>query len=71
MTSQRVKDTYTAVIYVMGELTMSDASEYQKCEQLIDKLLAVPRRVIEERITKHRERAAQNPVRRGPKSKTT
>jgi hypothetical protein len=34
-------------------------------------LLAVPRDVVQRRIEQHREQAAQNPRKRGPKPKTT
>jgi hypothetical protein len=43
--------------------------EYENFEKLLDRLLAVPRAVIEERLEAYRERAAKSPVRRGPKPK--
>jgi hypothetical protein len=35
------------------------------------KLLAVPHADIQKRVEQHREQAAQNPRKRGPKPKTT
>ena len=43
--------------------------EYKMFTSLVDRLLAVPHSVIRERIQAHRESAAQNPSRRGPKPK--
>jgi hypothetical protein len=37
---------------------------------LTDKILSVPRAVVEQKIKEHREQAAQNPLKRGPKPKT-
>lgn len=45
--------------------------EYQAFARLTDRLLAVPRDVVEQRITRHREQADQNPRKRGPKRKAT
>jgi len=44
--------------------------EYQAFTHLVDRLLAVPRAAIVERMAAHRDQAAQNPRRRGPKAKT-
>jgi len=54
----------------MGETQKERSSEYRRFEHLVDTLLAVPRRVLEQRLKEHRERAAKNPVKRGPKRKT-
>jgi hypothetical protein len=43
--------------------------EYAAFTKLTDKLLSVPRAEIEKRIARHREEAAHNPRRRGPKPK--
>jgi hypothetical protein len=45
------------------------SKEYQAFTRLTERLLAVPRSVIEQRMTEHREKAAQNPRKRGPKPK--
>ncbi|MGH9349006.1 MAG: hypothetical protein ACRD26_17245 [Vicinamibacterales bacterium] len=45
--------------------------EFQAFRDLTDRLLAVPRATVEKRIAEHRERAAKNPKKRGPKPKTT
>jgi hypothetical protein len=36
----------------------------------VDRLLSVPRAEIQRRVEQHREQAAQNPRKRGPKPKT-
>jgi hypothetical protein len=56
-----------SIIVVMSKSPPS--REYENFEKLLDRLLTVPRAVVEERIKTHRERAARNPVRRGPKPK--
>jgi hypothetical protein len=43
--------------------------EFQAFRELTDRLLAVPRSTIQERLTQHREASAQNPRKRGPKPK--
>ena len=43
--------------------------EYQAFTSLVDRLLAVPRSAIVERIEEHREQSAKNPRKRGPKPK--
>lgn len=43
--------------------------EFVAFEKLTDHLLTVPRAVVEERMKAHKERAALNPKKRGPKSK--
>jgi len=45
--------------------------EYVRFSTLTDRLLAVPRDVIQRRIEQHREQAAQNPRKRGPKPKAS
>lgn len=45
------------------------SKEYQAFTSLTDRLLSVPKAVVAERIAEHRERAAQNPRKRGPKPK--
>ena len=45
--------------------------EYAAFERLTDHLLSVPRAVVERRIAEHKERAALNPKKRGPKPKRT
>lgn len=44
--------------------------EYQAFTSLTDRLLKVPREVVQKRIREHREAAAKNPSKRGPKKKT-
>lgn len=44
-------------------------AEFTAFENLTDRLLSVPRKVVEERMKAHKERAALNPKKRGPKSK--
>jgi hypothetical protein len=46
------------------------SKEYQNFTQAVDRLLAVPRAVLQKRIDAHREQAAKNPNKRGPKPKT-
>jgi hypothetical protein len=45
------------------------SKEFQAFRELTDRLLAVPREKIQERITQHREASAKNPNKRGPKPK--
>jgi hypothetical protein len=45
--------------------------EFKKFAELTDRLLAVPRDVVQKRIAQHREEAANNPRKRGPKRKVT
>ena len=45
------------------------SKEYQAFASLTDRLLTVPRSVVEQRMAAHREKAAQNPRKRGPKPK--
>jgi hypothetical protein len=45
--------------------------EYQKFEQLLDRLLSVPRTAVQARIKAYRARAAQRPNRPGRKRKTS
>ena len=43
--------------------------EFQAFTSLVDRLLTVPKSVINERHAAHKERSAANPHKRGPKSK--
>jgi hypothetical protein len=43
--------------------------EYDRFVSLTDRLLAVPHSEIQKRVTRHRESAAKNPRKRGPKPK--
>jgi hypothetical protein len=47
------------------------SKEYKSFEKLTDDLLSVPRATVEKRIAEHKERAAQNPKKRGPKPKSS
>jgi hypothetical protein len=44
--------------------------EYRAFTKLTDRLLAVPRTELQKRLDAHKEKAAKNPNRRGPKPKT-
>ena len=46
------------------------SKEFTAFTFLVDKLLAVPRAALQKRIEQHREQAAKNPNKRGPKPKT-
>ncbi len=46
------------------------SKEFQAFNHLVDRLLMVPKAAVAERIAEHRERAAQNPRKRGPKPKS-
>jgi hypothetical protein len=43
--------------------------EYDRFTDLVDQVLSVPHSIVQQRIEEHREAAAKNPHRRGPKSK--
>jgi hypothetical protein len=45
------------------------SKEYEAFRDLTDKLLAVPKSVVDQRKAAYREQAAQNPRKRGPKPK--
>ena len=45
------------------------SKEYRAFTKLTDRLLAVPRDVIQQRLDAYREEAAKNPNKRGPKPK--
>jgi len=47
------------------------SKEYAAFIKLTDRLLSVPRAELQKRIDAHKEKAAQNPNRRGPKPKPT
>jgi hypothetical protein len=46
------------------------SKEYSEFVKLTDRLLAVPHSAMQKRIEQHREEAAKNPRKRGPKPKT-
>jgi hypothetical protein len=46
------------------------SKEYERFAALTNRLLAVPRSEVQKRIDEHREAAAKNPRKRGPKPKT-
>jgi hypothetical protein len=52
---------------------MKHSAEYERYTNLVDRVLAVPHSVIEERAEEHRKQAAENPNQPGtkPKRKTT
>jgi hypothetical protein len=43
--------------------------EYERFTNLVDRVLSVPHSVVQQRIEEHRRAVAENPNRRGPKSK--
>ena len=47
------------------------SKEYDRFVNLTNRLLAVPHAEIQKRIEQHREEAAKNPRKRGPKQKHT
>lgn len=53
----------------MSEKADDPLKEYHAFTSLVDKLLTVPKTAIDERVKEHRERAAQNPTKPGPKPK--
>jgi hypothetical protein len=50
---------------------MNKPNEFDAFTELVDKVLAVPHSVIQERVEEHRKRAQENPQKRGPKQKAT
>jgi len=48
---------------------MKHSAEYDRFTALVDRILAVPHSVIKQRVEEHREQAALNPNRPGPKPK--
>ena len=50
---------------------MKRSKEFEAFTNLVDRVLAVPHSVIQERVAKHRKEAAKNPKKRGPKPKTS
>ena len=46
------------------------SKEFQAFREMTDRLLTVPKAVVAARIAEHREQAAQNPRKRGPKPKS-
>lgn len=49
---------------------MARPKEYAEFVKLTDKLLSVPRSELQKRLDAHKEKAALNPRKRGPKPKT-
>jgi hypothetical protein len=47
------------------------SKEYQAFRDLTDRLLTVSKETLDERVAEYKEKAAQNPNRRGPKPKAT
>ena len=45
------------------------SKEYDRFAKLTDRLLSVPHAEVQKRIEQHREQAAKNPHKRGPKPK--
>jgi hypothetical protein len=48
---------------------MKENSEYASFTNLVDRVLSVPHSEIQQRVEEHREAAAKNPNKRGPKPK--
>jgi len=48
---------------------MKHSAEYERFTALVDRVLAVPHSVIQQRVEEHRRQAALNPNRPGPKPK--
>jgi len=48
---------------------MKHSTEFDAFTKLVDRVLAVPRSVIQERVEEHRKHVDANPNRRGPKRK--
>lgn len=46
------------------------SKEYQAFRALTDRLLTVPKSVVDQRMAEHKARSDQNPKKRGPKPKT-
>ena len=46
------------------------SKEFDAFTSLVDRLLKVPHAEIQKRVQQHREQAAKNPHKRGPKPKT-
>lgn len=49
---------------------MKHSKEFEAFTSLVDKVLAVPHSVIQERVDEARKQADKNPRKRGPKRKT-
>jgi hypothetical protein len=47
----------------------NESGEFQRFNNLVDRVLSVPHSVIKQRVEEHRRAVAQNPNRRGPKPK--
>lgn len=50
---------------------MKRSSEFENFTNLVDRVIAVPHSVIQERVEKARKIANQNPRKRGPKPKNS
>jgi hypothetical protein len=50
---------------------MKHSEEYDAFTKLVDRVIAVPRSVIKQRVEEHQKQAAKNPNKRGPKPKTS
>ena len=50
---------------------MKHSKEFEAFTSLVDRVIAIPHSVIQERLEEHRNRAAKNPRKRGPKPKTS
>lgn len=61
-------DDVRAIIGV--DMPKQTSKEYNRFTDLTDRLLAVPHAVLQKRVEQHREEAAKNPRKRGPKPKT-
>jgi hypothetical protein len=48
---------------------MKHSAEYERFTALVDQVIAVPHSVIKQRVEEHRQQAALNPNRPGPKPK--
>jgi ABC-type histidine transport system ATPase subunit len=50
---------------------MKRSQEFEAFTNLVDRVLAVPHSVIQERVEEARKQASKNPRKRGPKPKTS
>ncbi len=48
---------------------MKHSVEYERFTALVERVIAVPHNVIQQRVEEHRKRSAENPHRPGPKRK--
>jgi hypothetical protein len=54
---------------MVGLMKSKSNPEFDAFTRTVDRLLAVPREELQRREREYRERAAQNPCKRGPKKK--